>query len=390
MIRMLSLVVVLAVSGGASAADDLIAMGAFTPDVYRIDSATGAQALVGSVTLTASNEIGLSALARDDSGVLWGLSAAPVISQIANPTARLYLVDESAPSATLVSEVGTGVPVGAAIDPTDGSLWFLLTFTGHPVPTLNRYDFGSGTVTFLQPVSNALFLEALVGLAFDANGQLYSLSGSGAALWKIDKTDPGGAGSSPVGTGLGLGIDLTSGGSLASDPGSGGLLGYESAGRRFFIVDAGTGVGQLKSTMAGADVFGMAPIGCAATYGPGCPGVFGIVPRLSASGCAASGGPFQLTIEDGLGGSLVALLFGTGQGALPLGFGCDVVVAPLLPPVLLLPLGGVGPGQGSAVLGAVVPLGVPSGTVVTMQALVADPNVGLGLSATNGLRLEFL
>ncbi|MFG0316204.1 MAG: hypothetical protein ACF8XB_02945 [Planctomycetota bacterium JB042] len=387
----LALPLALALAGAdATAADDVVAFGSITPDLFRLDSNAGLQAPAGSVTLTHPSEIGIGALARTTDGKLWGLSAAPVISQIAKPTARLYSIDEATPAAAFVADIGQGVPVGAAVDPTDGSLWFLLTFTDHPVPTLNRYDFAIASVTDVKPVSIALAQQALVGLAFDASGQLYSLSTQGSSLWRIDKVDPANGTSGPVGTGLGAGIDLLSGGALTSDPFGGGMLAYEVAQKRLIAIDPAAGTGQVRSALPGPDVLAMAPVECATEYGPGCVGAIFVTPRLRADGCPSAGVPFRLMIEDALGGSTAALLIGLGAGTLPIGFGCDVVVAPVLPQVAFLPLGGVGAGQGKVVLATVVPPGVPAGAAVHLQALVADPNVQLGRSATNGLRLEFL
>ncbi len=123
-----------------------------------------------------------------------------------------------------------------------------------------------------------------------------------------------------------------------------------------------------------------------ASYGAGCPGTGGFVPVLSTPSTPAAGGPLTIVIEDGLGGATALLLFGTAKANLPIGGGgCALLIAPVLPPQVFLPLGGVGPGNGTVTLPGVLPAST-SGFTFTMQAFVADVGTPDGFAAANGLR----
>ncbi|MFG0316116.1 MAG: integrin alpha [Planctomycetota bacterium JB042] len=129
--------------------------------------------------------------------------------------------------------------------------------------------------------------------------------------------------------------------------------------------------------------------GTAVEYGDGCPGSGAFVPRLLPITCPVAGGQQVLRIDRALGSSVVAILFGVNQAALPIGAsGCFLNVAPIVGPSLVVPLGGAGPGNGTLTLSGVVP---PSavGLTARMQAFVQDP-VGLaGFVTTNGLELQY-
>jgi len=127
------------------------------------------------------------------------------------------------------------------------------------------------------------------------------------------------------------------------------------------------------------------------TYGAGCPGSGGFVPAFSMSGCPSTGYDLVFEFSGGLGNSFASVFLGLGEGNLPLGGGCSLLVNPLLPGIISpLPLFGVGAGNGELTLPVTVPQAVPAILLpVTMQALVADPGApsGTGFSATNGVKL---
>lgn len=128
---------------------------------------------------------------------------------------------------------------------------------------------------------------------------------------------------------------------------------------------------------------------CAPTYGTGCPGTGGFAPTFFVTGCPTAASVITLSIEDGLGGSSALLLLGTQQAALPIGAGCTLNVAPLFPFTIgPIPLGGTGAGQGSFLLPATIPPGVPPGSL-TIQAIVGDAASPLGFSMSNGVELIF-
>ena len=125
----------------------------------------------------------------------------------------------------------------------------------------------------------------------------------------------------------------------------------------------------------------------AALYGDGCAGSGAFVPLLYLLGKPQGGQPVTLHLDHGPGGGSVLLVFGPGAGQAPIGFGCDLLVAPLLPLVLgPLPLSPGGSGEGTLALPAVLPASA-SGLVIHIQALTVDGGVPAGFAASNGLAL---
>ncbi len=123
-------------------------------------------------------------------------------------------------------------------------------------------------------------------------------------------------------------------------------------------------------------------------FGAGCAGSGGFVPRLTTTNCPDAGGPAGLRVERGLGGSIAVILFGLSPAAIPIGAtGCVLSVAPVLGPTLNVPLGGVGPGNGSVTLLGTVPASA-AGLSVALQVFVADATPQ-GYSNSNGLLLKF-
>ncbi len=131
-----------------------------------------------------------------------------------------------------------------------------------------------------------------------------------------------------------------------------------------------------------------ADVGAVYPYGKACAGQGGFVPSLAASGCPSPGGDFSLSVDGGLGGSTAILFFGTDQAAIPFGPpGCTFNVWPIFTTKFVLPLGGVGPGNGAGQLDLVIPPDAPS-VVLTTQAWILDASVPFsGASGTNGLEI---
>ncbi|MFG0319073.1 MAG: hypothetical protein ACF8XB_17505 [Planctomycetota bacterium JB042] len=126
-------------------------------------------------------------------------------------------------------------------------------------------------------------------------------------------------------------------------------------------------------------------LGCALPYGDGCVGSGGFVPSLEVAGCADLGATISVSLSQALGGTTSALLVGLAPTAVPVGAGCDLLVAP--PSfAITIPLGGSGPGAGAFTLPGVIPLTSPL-VDVYLQTFVLDPGVPLGLSATNGVKM---
>jgi len=110
------------------------------------------------------------------------------------------------------------------------------------------------------------------------------------------------------------------------------------------------------------------------------------VPSLDVTGCATAGGAITLDIAQGLGGGTAFLLLGLGQGSIPLK-GCTLLLDPLLPTFVPLGLGGVGAGNGSLSLPAILPSTTPD-IVFTMQAWVKDAGAAKGWATTNGVQVS--
>lgn len=123
------------------------------------------------------------------------------------------------------------------------------------------------------------------------------------------------------------------------------------------------------------------------SYGTGCAGSGGFVPKLGKVGCPTAGANFALNLTRGLGGASMLMFIGLSQTSIPLGAGCTFLVAPVNAPLFSAPLTGSGPGTGGLALSIPVPSSVPAGITVTLQAVVIDPGAFLGFSMTNGLSL---
>ncbi len=124
-------------------------------------------------------------------------------------------------------------------------------------------------------------------------------------------------------------------------------------------------------------------------FGIGCAGAGGFIPSLNVDQCPAIGFPVTVRFADAVGGSTAIVFLGTGQANLPLTPNCSFLLSPVLPPLFSLPLGGFGPGQGSAVLNTIVPTTVPVGVTATVQFFVVDAAAPDGFAGSNGLSITF-
>lgn len=172
--------------------------------------------------------------------------------------------------------------------------------------------------------------------------------------------------------------------------GPGGVADYES----FILVGYASVMWVQFEGMVGTtpdhgyciDNIDLAPSGCLIPYGVGCAGTGGFAPQLSLGGCSAAGGPINVNISQGLGGSAAVLFLGASQVSIPVGLSaCTLLVGPPQLPVLLT-LSGTGAGAGSLQLFGSLPVG-STGATFTMQALVADAVLPHGFSATGGLQI---
>lgn len=371
------------VAGAPANAADLIGTSAFTTELIRVDSATGNSTVIGTYQLVDPTEFRIPSLARRADGALLGISDSVA-------TSRVYVLNEQTGQAGALIDIATGPvsPVGAGVDPADGSLYWLNTYGFVPWPQLYRMDLGTGAVTFLGNVGPVIQNE-LIGLVFAPDGNLYSINFHQKALMRLDKNDPSN-GTVQVGP-LGGSLALNSGAALYFDSALQSLVLYDAASKGLYTVSSSTGAatpiaGVTVNAPPMADLIGGGCPGDVVEYGTGCAGSGGFVPHLWAAGCPVVGAPIKVNVEGGLGGATALLFFGLNQAAIPLGLGCTLNVSPLLPAVISFPLNDVGPGNGTASLAGVVP-GSAAGVTFTMQVFVLDGGAPLGASNSNGLEL---
>ncbi len=128
--------------------------------------------------------------------------------------------------------------------------------------------------------------------------------------------------------------------------------------------------------------------GSIGSYGAGCVGAGGFVPTLKITGCASPGFDLDVALTNALGHTSALLLVGLGAGSLPLSGSCALAIGPLVPsfvvPITLL---GGGPGAGSIEFMTEVPQ-VPTPLEFRLQAVIADPNVAGGISASNPWKIH--
>lgn len=364
-------------------AGTLFASRADANELWTIDTLTFQTQLVGSFTVVDPNEFGIPQITRLQDGRVFGLSSGWF-------SGSLYELNTSTGASTELSQLFMPVgPLAMATDPTTGKAWWINTGGFFPAPQLFEIDPQTFQVGIAGNIGS--FTEWFSGMVFDANGKLYALETTTNSLWEIDPTNPTGPGSHVIGAGFGAVMDTTGGAALAYDGSTSTVIAYTQNDHALFVVDLGSGSAQLLHQFQPSDprfasLTGDPCPGSATTYGVGCAGSGGIVPELAWSGCPSSGSFVELSIRNGLGGSFAVLVFGALQANQPLGAGCSLLVAPLLPANVTIPLTPGGPGQGNASAGLVMPT-LPPGITFTMQALIADPATGIGGSVTNGIEI---
>ncbi|MFG0317820.1 MAG: DUF6923 family protein [Planctomycetota bacterium JB042] len=283
------------------------------------------------------------------------------------------------------SEVQTVGSLGASnviealsCHPIDGGLWGVEAFSRQLV----RIDPGTGAVTAVGTTNP---YTGVAGLSWSVDGStLY-----GVDCWTGDLVtlDPVTAKTTPVGA-TGLTCPL----GLSTDPKTGRLYTVDWLGNgpmNLHTLSTADGSAVLVGATAGADKLeGLAFDPRVGWYGDGCPGTGRFVPIVRAvPQSPAASTQVAVTVDDALGGASCHLFFGLGSGEVPMGLGCSLLVAPLLPVAPVLPLGGAGPGQGSLQLVGIVPASA-AGAKFTLQAFVVDPGAPLGFANSNGFRID--
>jgi hypothetical protein len=127
-------------------------------------------------------------------------------------------------------------------DPTDGTLYGVNGRNAN-MPNLFTVNVATGQATVVGRIGSSE--HDFAGIAFTPDGQMYGLDHTTNALWQIDKTNPSGAATVQVGTGLGGGISLGDTGGLARDSETGIVYGFASGSGHLFSVDLATGLGTV-------------------------------------------------------------------------------------------------------------------------------------------------
>lgn len=121
--------------------------------------------------------------------------------------------------------------------------------------------------------------------------------------------------------------------------------------------------------------------------GNGCPGSGGFTPALALTGCPAPGFGVTLSVTNGLGGAPALVFFGMEADETGIGDECMLLfsspLAAILGPVTL---SGMGPGDGSFVLGHTVHRAHAPGSFVA-QGFIIDSGTVTGFSNTNAVQV---
>lgn len=346
----------------------------------QIDPATGATIASFNLNPTFGGK-GLSLATDPTTGLVYAMFSPTV----GGSTTRLITIDPNNGAATNVG-MSTDKFAGIAFD-AQGNL-FGVSGDGGVIPeALYSISKTTGVATFLLQLGNGGEGEAL---SFNPkDGLLYHASGSGAinepTIGTILETiDPVTLQITPVTLSAYPISGITALCRLDSQTFLGATFGFE------LVTISTTGV---ISPLGGLDhlakgfAFGPGP-SFYTSAGVGCVGVGGFVPVLSGVGTPNPGQNTSLTVTNARGGASALLLFGLGNGALALTPTCSLKNAPLVLPLALpLTLSGVGPGTGAISL----PGSIPANTTtidVYLQMLVADAGAPGGIASTNALRLH--
>lgn len=350
--------------------------------LYRIDTTSFAVELVGPMPMVAPGaEFFHGGLETDLTGTLYSMTKH-----------RFYRVDPDTAETTFVGLLNAGLEVfegGLAFHPVTGEALALNAGTNTSVQ-LMKVDTLTGQVTLLGRVPPGW--HDFNGLVFDESGALFAIQRPSNTLWRIDPTNPGGPGTHPIGAGLGAGLDLGDAGGLTRDPVTGILWGYAVGSHALFTVDTVSGLATVKKAFDGTVplFYALAVGGCPSifSYGFGCAGAGGHVPSLEVTTCPTwTGQTVQLEITGALGGAKALVVLGAGRGNTPMEAGCALLVHPLFAPVIVLPLGGSGAGNGAATLGGVMPAGLPTPFSFAVQVFVDDPGGQASFSHSPGVEV---
>lgn len=359
------------------AAQDFYGFDAQTAQIYTVDTTTSTAAFLGQIT--GGPAFGFSQFVGKPGGGWYGIAPGLISGY------SVYEIDGQTFAATLLwtpSGARHTAGVGLALSPRGDEL-FVCGFVGLSFRVqLDAVNLATGLRTAYGDIPPGW------GLAFDSLGNLYtSTQGpTDPELVRIDLANP--FNSAVVGTMTG--VDYSMGIDLASDQGSGDIHVWSRNLSQLFRVDTATANPTFVSLPSGATAIGsVKEVPCNSTflYGNGCAGSGGFTPQFTVRGCGGIGETVTLQVQNCLGGAAAAFIYGTGQLAIPLGAGCDLLTTPLLPVTINFTTSAGGPGQGTASFPVAIPW-MPTGDVTT-QVVVIDPGSLLGYVVSNGVLFRF-
>lgn len=358
-------------------AQDFYGLDGNTGTLLGMDTTTNVSTVIG--TITGGSPFGFSQFVPTIDGNYYAIAPGLVSGY------SIYTVDGSTLQATLLhtpTAARTTGGVGAALSPFGDKL-YVAGFRGLSFRViLEEIDLSTGTLVTIGDIPPGW------GLAFDSLGNLYTTTQgtSYPDLYRIDLSNP----LNSVLVGTLTGVDYTNGIDLASDAGTGSIHAYSRISTTLYSVDSTNGAATLLSVQSNAsNITSVKEVPCTSVelYGAGCAGSGGFTPRLSVSGCPEINTTITLQLTQCLGGSVAGFLFGTGQLTTPLGFGCDLLVSPLLPLSVSFTTSPGGAGDGSAFFPVAIPW-MPAGDV-TLQAIVIDGGTLNGFVVSNGVVFHF-
>lgn len=206
--------------------------------LYTIETTNGNVTIIGSYTLNSpSSESFIGGLEFNSGGTLYGISA--------RNNARLYTLNPADATTTDIGALGVGFVFegGLAFDPTDGTLYGVNQGNSN-IPNLFTINTATGAGNVVGQIAGGI--HDFAGLVFDG-GQLFGIDRLTDALWRIDKTTPGGAGTVQVGLGLGDGISMGDVGGMTRGA-SGTVYGYSSDSTDLFTINLAAGTGNVIHT----------------------------------------------------------------------------------------------------------------------------------------------
>jgi hypothetical protein len=361
-------------------------------DAYSVSSGSGTSYLygaeLGNLSVRYFGEIRGSHSLGNPGGLAWRATTRELWTYDNSDPEEIGVIDPVAMTFTRRWVASTGnseYVTDCAWHPATDRFLYLRVDSSTRRRTLSSFAPTSGTFATLATWETPLGVSGLDDLAIDGAGNLWFLGGAPFGLYLLE---PGASAPrwfvSLRQSACRLTIDRSSGTFYVhTGPGSGDLG----------ILDPSTGGVSIRGPFLGCGYgFVVLEGSCrpsVSRFGTGCAGSGGFTPQLNISGCYNPGGFVQLGVGEAPSGSVALLLFGLAPASFPIGYGCELLIAPVFQaPQIALPLfGSGGAGRGFTSLGLSIPASVPTAPLVA-QAFVLDVQAPGGFTVTNGVRLD--